>query len=142
MLKVKLSRNLFTTIMTLFTPLLFLSCGNAQQSASGIIQNVSPAVFEKAIGNENVILLDVRTEKEVNEAHIIGSTNIDFFSANFDQSISKLNKEKEVYVYCRSGGRSYKTAVKLEALGFKKIYNLDGGIGAWQNAGKEVATNE
>lgn len=142
MLKTKISLNSLTVFFALFTSVVFSSCGNAQQSTTGVIENVSAEVFEKAVENENVILLDVRTEKEVNEAHIKGSTNIDFFSSGFDQAISKLDKEKEVYVYCRSGGRSYKTAEKLEALGFKKVYNLDGGIGAWQSAGKAVVTNE
>jgi rhodanese-related sulfurtransferase len=142
MLVKRKSLNWFMGITVLIAGIMLSACGNAQQSSSGVIENVSPEVFENGVGNDKVLLLDVRTEKEVSQGHIEGATHIDFYGASFDQSLSTLNKEQEVYVYCRSGGRSYKTAEKLEALGFKKVYNLDGGIGAWQAADKKVVINE
>jgi rhodanese-related sulfurtransferase len=43
----------------------------------------------------------------------------------------KLDKKKPVAVYCRSGMRSANAANILKEMGFKKIYNLDGGYLAW-----------
>ena len=142
MLTSRLSYLLFVFGIAILGNGLLVSCGNAQESTSAVIENVTPETFEKAINNGDVTLLDVRTEKEVHEGHIEGSTNLDFYGAGFDQSLTTLNKEAPVYVYCRSGGRSYKTAEKLEALGFRKVYNLDGGIGAWEKAGKKIVSNE
>ena len=137
----------FSIIWLVLTSLLasgiwFTSCGNAQESTTRVIINLTPEEFAKGIESDKVLLLDVRTEKEVNEGYISGATNLDFFGSDFDQSLNTLDKNAEVYVYCRSGGRSYKTAEKLEALGFQKVYNLDGGIGAWESAGKEIVANE
>jgi len=73
-------------------------------------------------------LFDVRTEKEYDLEHIAKSQNIDVRSPNFDQEIIKLDKEKPVLVYCRSGKRSAKCAEKLKDAGFVKIYDLSGGI--------------
>lgn len=124
----------FSFLSVLFA--LFLgSCGNAQQSG-GVIENVNVSTFEKGMYGENVILLDVRTPKEIAQGYIEGAEVMDFYAADFDSKLKTLDPDKEVYVYCRSGGRSYKTAEKLEAMGFKKVVNLDGGIGAWNSAGK------
>jgi rhodanese-related sulfurtransferase len=45
---------------------------------------------------------------------------------------------KPVLVYCRSGGRSARASKQLEKLGYKVVYDLDGGITAWKKAGKKV----
>ncbi len=142
MLVAKKSLNWFIGITVLVSGIMLSACGNAQQSSPGVIENVSPEVFENGVHDDQVLLLDVRTEKEVNQGYIEGATHIDFYGAGFDQALSTLNKDQTVYVYCRSGGRSHKTAEKLEALGFKKVYNLEGGIGAWNAAGKKVMSNE
>ncbi|WP_316930389.1 rhodanese-like domain-containing protein [Formosa agariphila] len=54
--------------------------------------------------------------------------NIDFFSSNFTNEISKLDKNKAIYVYCRSGARSKQSSKKLSALGFTEIYDLKNGF--------------
>ena len=64
--------------------------------------------------------------------------NIDFWDANFDANIKKLDKSKPIIVYCKSGGRSAKCASKLAAKGFEKIYDLKGGFSQWKLRGKEI----
>ena len=84
------------------------------------------------------MVLDVRTKKEYREGHIPGSVMIDFTEDDFEQQVAKLDKDKTYLVHCASGGRSARACKKMEQLGFKKLYNLEGGMGAWEKAGKPV----
>lgn len=85
---------------------------------------------------EDVQLVDVRTSKEYEETHIANSQNIDFMSPTFDVDIMKLNKDKPVILYCKSGRRSAKCAKKMIEAGFEKIYDLEGGISKWKHSDK------
>ncbi len=89
--------------------------------------------FKEAISNNEVQLVDVRTPREFKNGHIARSINIDFSQKNvFKMSFQKLDKDKPVYLYCRSGGRSQMAARKLVGMGFTKIYDLKGGFLAWK----------
>lgn len=98
----------------------------SQQNKS--ITVLSSNDFKNQVECKNVQLIDVRTPSEFNSGHIKGAKNIDFFSGRFNVEFSKLNKDKPVYVYCRSGSRSRQTAKKLSNMEFKEIYDLKGGI--------------
>ena len=118
----------------LFT-LSFLSCKSSAQK--GV--DLNPTEFKAAIEKESdVIILDVRTPKEVAEGIIPGAKVIDFYGDNFKAELEQLDKDKTYYVYCRSGGRSGKTCNALQTAGFPNIYNLKGGITAWKKAGLET----
>lgn len=95
--------------------------------------------FSKLIaGNEGIQLLDVRTQEEYKDGHIAGAKLIDVNDSTFiDKATAQLNKKKPVAVYCRSGRRSAKAANAMVKAGFQVI-NLDGGILAWQDAGKGI----
>lgn len=84
--------------------------------------------FKTAVSKDKVQLIDVRTANEYNAGCIKKAKNIDIFSGKFTSEVNKLDKEKPVYVYCRSGGRSKRASKKIAALGFKEIYDLKGGI--------------
>lgn len=99
-------------------------------------KNVSVAKLEKKI-SKGIQLVDVRTAKEFKEGHIGNAVNIDVNSPDFDINILKLNKNKRVYVYCRSGKRSAIASRKLDSLGFRKIYNLPTGIEGWNKENKK-----
>ena len=109
--------------MTLFGSILGVK---AQQIDAYKILEVQ--VFKDSISHKKVQLVDVRTPEEYNSGHIKDAENIDFYSGIFTTEFNKLDKEKPVYIYCRSGSRSKQTATKLSAMGFKKIYDLKGGI--------------
>ncbi len=82
----------------------------------------------------DVQLVDVRRPNEFLEGHIEGALNIDFLEDGFAKKIEReLDKEKPVMLYCRSGRRSAAAARELEALGFKEIYDLEGGFLQWQD---------
>ena len=95
---------------------------------SDVIKVLVPNDFKAQTENKNVQLVDVRTSSEYNSGCIKGAKNIDSFSGNFNTQFNKLNKEKPVYIYCRSGARSRRASKKIEAFGFTEIYDLKGGI--------------
>ncbi|HJR99622.1 MAG TPA: rhodanese-like domain-containing protein [Flavobacterium sp.] len=111
-----------------------ISC-NAQTSTN--IKTVQVDAFAKEIKNtQKPQILDVRTPSEFTEGHIEKATNIDWLGENFIKDSEKLDKNKTVYVYCKSGRRSLKASEKLAELGFKNIYNLDGGYLKWSSETK------
>src|SRR5690606_18709419 len=79
--------------------------------------------------------LDVRTPEEFESGHIVDAmlANINE-KEEFNRRVSALDKEKPVYVYCLSGGRSQKAAEILRKKGFREVVELEGGINAWRNA--------
>ena len=97
--------------------------------------NVGFGEFKTILDKNNYALVDVRTPEEFNEGHIDGAVNINFYDATFDSDIQKLNKDKTVMVYCRSGGRSSNAMNKMVGMGFSKVYNLTGGFNGWKEAG-------
>ena len=100
------------------------------------IGSVAPEVFaEKIKATSNAQILDVRTPEEFASEHIDKATNINWLGDDFVTNVENLDKSKPVFVYCKSGGRSAKASAKLAELGFKTIYELQGGIMKWNAAG-------
>jgi rhodanese-related sulfurtransferase len=92
------------------------------------------AEFATGIKNNNIQLLDVRTKEEYQQAHIANSLQANWNDdAEFLKRSSALSKEKPVYVYCLSGGRSAAAASSLRKRGYI-VLELQGGINAWKNA--------
>lgn len=82
--------------------------------------------------DENAVLLDVRTEDEYNDGIIANAINIDIHKGQgFIYELEALDKNKNYYVYCRSGVRSAKACAIMNELGFENAYNLVGGILDW-----------
>lgn len=122
-------------ISCLFIAMVFsTSCMDTKNNAE--VKLVTAEEMESILELEDVQLVDVRTPKEHNEIRIANSQNIDFQSPTFDEDITKLDKNKPVILYCRSGGRSAKCAKKLKDAGFEKIYDLEGGISKWKHSDK------
>lgn len=125
-------------IFSLAFIVLVTSCKDDTQ---GEIKLVTPDEMQVLLQDKDVQLVDVRTQKEVEEGFIENSQNIDFNSPTFDEDILKLDKSKPVILYCRSGGRSAKCANKLKAAGFTKIFDLEGGITKWKFEGFKITTD-
>lgn len=117
-------------IFVLVSVVLLVGCLDDATSAE--VKLVTPEEMQTILELEDVQLVDVRTPSEFNEEHIENAQNIDFTSPTFEEDILKLDKNRPVVLYCKSGGRSAKCAKKLEEAGFKKIYDLDGGISKWK----------
>lgn len=90
-------------------------------------------------GNNDFAILDVRTPDERTGGCIEDSLNMDYYEPSFVEKLSKLDKTKTYLVYCRSGRRSEESIKLMEGLGFENVFNLDGGIGAWQENGGDLA---
>lgn len=94
-------------------------------------------------GGESVQLLDVRTPQEFAEGHIPGAINIDWLADGFIEAVqASIAPEQEILIYCRRGRRSAKAADTLNALGYKRIFNLKEGFNAWKNANLPVTAFE
>ena len=75
-------------------------------------------------------LLDVRTADEFKGGSIPGARNLDIMTGELQATLGKLDKDKEYFVFCRSGNRSGSACKLMAEQGFK-VYNLAGGVGAW-----------
>ena len=139
-------------ILTLSTCWLLFFAGSCNNSSNNVAQEEKQEVQKKVIikdidtktfktqlyDSEEFIFVDVRTPQEFSEGYIDGAINIDFRNENFMQKMGELDKNKAVYLYCRSGGRSGQATAMLKEAGFTEVYNLLGGINEWKAAGNDV----
>jgi thioredoxin len=110
-----------------------IACSQKKQN----YYNISVSEFKNSV-SENDIILDVRTEEETEQGQINRASSLDFYSPNFENSLSLIQKDKKVYIYCLSGGRSKKAAEQLAQMGQFKVYNIQGGIRDWIEKGYEL----
>jgi thioredoxin len=121
----------------LFVYFLLISC---QGQTSKTVETIDGKTYaDKLSTTENPQLLDVRTPEEYAVEHLENASNVNWNGDDFVAKAEKLDKSKPVFVYCKVGGRSNQAAIKLLELGFKEIYNLDGGIMKWQ--GKKTSNS-
>lgn len=93
------------------------------------MKNIKSEEIEGMIAN-GAIILDVRTKGEFEEGYIPHAINMEIGEMS-EEEIEKLDKEKTYILYCRSGGRSSRASQMLDFLGFKNVYNLEGGYMGW-----------
>jgi len=134
-----MTRTTRTTIAAILaaSALLFAACGG---SDTAVIETV-PATEAAEILAEpptGLVTLDVRTLEEFTEVRIAGAKNLDFYAPDFADRLDDLDKTLPYFVYCRTGNRSGQTIDTMRDLGFEQVYNLDGGIVAWNEAGFPV----
>jgi rhodanese-related sulfurtransferase len=110
-------------------------------SSSSSAVDLSVSEFSSKVTEAGIITLDVRTPGEFNEGHIEGALLVDFQSGNFENEIASLDKSKTYAVYCRSGSRSGQAVKVMSEAGFTNIYNLNGGVIDWANAGMTLVNN-
>ncbi len=115
----------------------------AEQTATTSKQKIEK--FDAFQFNEKMLqlivynLVDVRTPEEFAQASIPKSKNIDINGDSFEAELAKLEKEKPLFIYCKSGGRSAKAVEKATEMGFERIIELDGGMDAWKKVKAETA---
>lgn len=102
-------------------------------------QLLAPENFENKMREVKVYqLLDVRTPGEFSQGHLKDAVLLDFYRKDFREEILKLDKNKPVFVYCAVGGRSHAAAETMRGLGFKQVFDLQGGYQAWSQAQRPV----
>lgn len=127
---------LFTLILSIFA---FSACQTAStEKASDIIakneiKQVSVGEAKQAVDEKNAQFIDVRTDAEYAGGHAPKAANFPLDA--LEKDLTKLDKDKPVYLICQTGRRSRKGAEILQKAGFKEIYNIQGGTSAWIDAG-------
>lgn len=122
----------FFSHLFLLASLVFASC-TGQTSK---VETIEPKVFNDLLTqNTSPQIIDVRTPEEFSSEHIDKSVNINWNGGNFENEVSKYDKNQPVFVYCKAGGRSAQAAAKLSEMGFTKVYNLAGGMMKWNSEG-------
>lgn len=95
-----------------------------------MIKEMSPREFvARADEGDPPVLLDVREDWELGLAKLDQAMHIPMGSV--PERLGELQRDREIVVMCRSGGRSAQVAHYLQQQGFERVWNLAGGIIAW-----------
>jgi rhodanese-related sulfurtransferase len=111
-------------------------------STSSGIHDISAAeayvLIQANKANPDFKIIDIRTPDEYAAGHLENSTIIDYYADNFKAELDKLDRAKTYLIYCRTGHRSGLARDIMKGMGFLSVYNMEGGITAWQSAGYQV----
>ena len=108
-------------------------------SANGQDFKLAPVTFQKTINStKDAVVLDVRTPDEFNSGALVNAVNVDFRDKYFETRVKDMDVNKVYFVYCLSGGRSGNAAEFMRKNGFKNVYEMAGGMLAWNKAGLPV----
>lgn len=117
----------FVAILTL----LFIELFGA--SMKGYAQ-ASPVEATQLINREDAVVLDIREDNEFYSGHIVNAVHIPLNYLKDRQTELEKFKDRPIIAACRSGNRSGQACSVLKKAGFENIYNLKGGMMAWQHA--------
>ena len=117
-----------------FAVLLALTFFNEMKIATQRFASLTPAAAVQLMNNEDVVVLDVREPSETAGGKIAKAIQIP--AGSVEQRIGELDKHKNktLLVYCKTGARSGMACKELSKKGFEKVYSLNGGMLAWQDA--------
>lgn len=96
--------------------------------------NLSPTDMTRLINQSEAVVLDVRSDAEFESGHIVGAIHV--VDTQLESAMGRLQKYKSrpLIATCRSGQRAAAVCSKLRKAGFEQVYNLRGGIAAWEGA--------
>lgn len=114
---------------------ILLGCANADVDS---IDSISPKEASVMTSEQKAVIIDVREDSEWNEQHIPGAIHIPLAQLNDRLLELEQYKQSPVITQCKAGGRSAKAFDVLKLAGFSKVYNMDGGIMAWEKAGLQT----
>jgi len=133
---VTLKSTLHLALIALVFFVVMIGAGKAGGDAG---RNMGPgeaqALIRENAGNRDFVVLDVRTPGEFAQGHLEGAVLVDYRSPGFREEMAGLEKTKTYLVYCRTGNRSARAMGIMGELGFRSIYNLEGGIKRWVEEG-------
>ena len=99
--------------------------------------NVPEVSVPEAVKMKDIFFLDAREEAEYKVSHLAGAVFVGYDTFNIE-TVSRLEKNSKIIVYCSVGYRSEKVAEKMKAAGFTNVFNLYGGIFEWVNQDNSV----
>ncbi len=117
-----------------FLTLLALVFFNEMKIATQRFASLTPASAVALMNREDVVVLDVREPGEILGGKIANAIQIP--NSGLAKRIGELDKHKgkTLLVYCKTGARSGMACKELAKAGFDKVYSLNGGLAAWQDA--------
>lgn len=95
-------------------------------------KTVSPMEAVVIMNDENTVVVDVREPHEFSQGHIEGARHIPLGRISERAAELDANKAKPIVVTCQSGTRSPAACKKLSGLGFTQVFELKGGMVAWE----------
>ena len=95
---------------------------------------ITPGEATQLINREDALVLDIREANEFHGGHIVNALHIPLGNLEDRQGDLEKHKNKPIIAVCRSGNRSGTACSRLKKAGFENIYNLKGGMMAWQHA--------
>lgn len=115
---------------------LALTMAGCQFQQPGYLRMVSAAELHQILQKQDVLLIDVHTPEQ---KHIKGTDLvIPYNQIEANQDKLPADKNTPIYLYCEGGPMGNAAARSLHALGYDKLFNLDGGTHAWTKAGLEL----
>lgn len=143
MMRIGTPKQIVLVLLGLLIVPLALTSGCLGQKDVGLeAQIIEDVTLEEAyalivdnLGNQDFVILDVRTAEEYAGGRIEKAVNLDYYSETFANELDNLDKDKIYLIYCRSGNRSGKALDIMEELGFAEVYNMLGGMIRWEAVG-------
>lgn len=106
------------------------------RDASAKVSHVSvQQLTDYLASNQDILLLDIRTEAEYRAGHIRSATWLPRGKLEFDIQKLTTDPDARIVLYCRTGGRSALGVASLNRIGYKNVVDLDGGFKAWVGSG-------
>jgi rhodanese-related sulfurtransferase len=130
--------NHWDLFLSLAIILAFLIWQTLRSRLSGY-KELDPAEAVRVMNQNEGIVLDVREESEVKDGRIVNAIHIPLGALRSRIGELEPHRSKPIIVNCRSGHRSASACGVLAKAGFATVYNLRGGINAWQSAGLPTA---
>lgn len=96
-------------------------------------KEISPLEASQLLSHDGAIALDVRESNEFQDGHIIDAKHVPLSKVKDQLDTIAKDRETPVVAYCRSGNRSGVACGTLTKEGFSRVYNLRGGVMAWQS---------
>ena len=119
--------SLKTLLLIVVLPVAGFAC-QSNQNAEDDCEVQAQKVEDLRNHDDKAIFIDVRTPKEYASGHLPSAINFDVWDKSFQDNLEGLNKDAQIYVYCKSGGRSSTAQGIMQEMGFKKVCNVEGGI--------------
>ena len=95
-------------------------------------------MFNLKHNNPNYVFIDVRTPEEFAGVSVPGFKSVPLQTIMIDVNILDEHKDKNLYLMCRSGMRSSSATQIVKSANFTNVYNIQGGIMAWESQGYDV----
>jgi rhodanese-related sulfurtransferase len=102
-------------------------------------KGLQPAGLTALVNRDNALVVDLRASADFEKGHIPGAKNVQMSQFAPENKQLAAARALPVVLVCKAGQASGDAAKRLRKAGFEHVYVLDGGIGAWQQAGLPLA---